>query len=130
MQLYWILFALFTSVSSAASGCTKPTNPKLCVNCKYFKSSGNADKKFGYCTRLPEQSGLNYQLVDDTADVQYIRCVVARSQCYLCGEEAKYFVRKYHKKPKSLSLPHPLSPQLSQPLSHAPSSEYIPPYSC
>ena len=124
MQLYWILFALFTSVSSAASGCTKPTNPKLCVNCKYFKSSGNADKKFGYCTRLPEQSGLNYQLVDDTADVQYIRCVVARSQCYLCGEEAKYFVRKYHKKSKSSSLSPPL------PLSPAPSSEYIPLYSC
>ena len=127
MQLYWILFALFTYVSSASATtrcCTKPPAPKLCVNCKYFKSSGNADKKFGYCTRLPEQSGLNYQLVDDTADVQYIRCVVARSQCYLCGEEAKYFVRKYHKKSKLLSLSPPL------PLSHAPSSEYIPPYSC
>lgn len=128
MQLYWILFALFYSVSSAASGCTKPITPKLCVNCKYFKSSGNADKKFGYCTRLPEQSGLNYQLVDDNADVQYIRCVLARSQCYLCGEEAKYFVRKYHKKSKSLSQPQPQPQPLSQPLS--PSSEYIPPYSC
>lgn len=126
MQLYWILFALFTSVSSAASGCTKPTNPKLCVNCKYFKPPGNAVNKFGYCTRLSEQSGLNYQLVDDNADVQYIRCVVARSQCYLCGEEAKYFVRKYHKKSKSLSPQQPLE----QPLPLSPSSEYIPPYSC
>lgn len=74
--------------------------------------------------RLPEQSGLNYQLVDDTAEVQYIRCVVARSQCHLCGEEAKYFVRKYHKKSKLLSQP------LSPPHPLSPSSEYIPPYSC
>jgi hypothetical protein len=118
MQLYWILFALFYSVGSVDAGCPiKTPAPKLCVNCKYFKTTGNSDKKFGYCTRLPEQSGLNYQLVDDTADVQYIRCVLARSQCYLCGEEAKYFVRKYRKKPKPDSLP--LSPPQSPPLSHA-----------
>jgi hypothetical protein len=77
----------------------KPINPKLCINCKYFISD-NDNGKDGKCSFLPKRDE-NY-LVNGINEEDYYYCSTARKYEDMCGEEGKYYKKKYILNKKSL----------------------------
>lgn len=76
----------------------KETKPKLCIDCKHFipdKDSG----KYSKCFLCPTSQGKANFLVSGTINIDdYYYCTTARSGNAICGEEGKYYKKKYIKK--------------------------------
>jgi hypothetical protein len=72
--------------------------PKLCINCKYFKDNGSS-QIFGKCALFPNIY-IGEHLVVGTKENYLLYCSSARNNENLCGKEAKGFIRKYKKRVK------------------------------
>jgi hypothetical protein len=71
--------------------------PKLCVNCKFFKKELFQDDKFGKCSLFPKVNEVDYFLVNGVKQlkkIDYQYCSVIRSYDPTCGKEGKLFERK------------------------------------
>ena len=78
--------------------------PKLCINCKYYNNLDNSSESiFGKCNFFSEKvSGKNYLITSEKKDTIYkTYCSTARSFEHLCGEEGKYYKKKYVKRNKN-----------------------------
>jgi hypothetical protein len=74
----------------------KQTTPKLCINCKYFITD-NKDGKFGKCSLFPKKNGKINYLVNGINEDEYYYCSTSRDTNDMCGEEGKYYKRRYLK---------------------------------
>ena len=84
--------------------------PKLCINCKYYSNLDNADSIFGKCNFFSEKiSDKNYFITGEKKEsiIYKSYCSTARSFEHLCGEEGKYYKKKYIKRNKNNSNKKP-----------------------
>jgi hypothetical protein len=75
----------------------KKTTPKLCINCKYFIPD-NDTGEFGKCSLFPKKDGKINYLVNGIHEDVYFYCSTSRDTDDMCGEEGKYYKRRYLKK--------------------------------
>lgn len=71
--------------------------PKLCVNCVFFKNELFNSNTYGKCTAFPIQNENNDHLIDGrfTKEVTtYYYCSTSRKSSTLCGEEGRRFIAK------------------------------------
>jgi len=87
------------------------TNPKLCVDCKFFKKDLLGDR-FGTCSLFKK-----YEISDDSflvdgivrgKSVKYHYCSTARLDDCMCGKDGNL----YEKNNNLILLPNPLLPSL------------------
>lgn len=72
---------------------------RLCINCKHFIMD-NGTGKFGKCSLFPKEENKITLLVnglDDTINNEYHYCLSVRQIDHMCGEEGKYYRKRYTK---------------------------------
>ena len=75
----------------------KPTKPKLCVDCKFFRKDFFDQNKFGKCSLFPQIDDNDYFLIDGYKSIKntnYNYCVVSRKYDNMCGKEGKLYEKK------------------------------------
>ena len=90
-MIFYILFMIFSIISAQKQ-------PKICINCKYFRDNGSS-QIFGKCALFPNMY-MSEHLVVGKKDSYLSYCSTARNNENLCGKDAKKFVRKYRKREK------------------------------
>ena len=88
---YIILIISLLCVSSISL--QQHTQPKLCINCKYFISD-NANNEFSKCSFLPTHEGKINFLVAGINQDKYYYCSTARDSNNMCGEDGKHYEKK------------------------------------
>jgi len=71
-------------------------NPKLCVNCKYFRGTFMMDQ-FGKCLKSPIVNDIDYFLVTGvkpSKKIDYNYCSIVRKYNPECGPEGKSFEKR------------------------------------
>ncbi len=82
---YFILFTLISSVQ---------TQPKLCINCKYFLRE-NFNSKFSKCSFFLKKEGkINFLVNGIINKDEYFFCSTVRDTDNMCGEEGKFYKEK------------------------------------
>ena len=72
-------------------------NPKLCINCKFFKNDLFQDNKYGKCMKFPKVNDIDYFLVSGVKPakkIDYNFCSIVRMYNPECGPDAKLFEHK------------------------------------
>ena len=75
----------------------KTSEPKLCVNCKFFKKEFFTGNEFGKCSLFPRKERDDNFLVDGikrNKKIEYSYCSIIRSYNDICGKEGKLFEKK------------------------------------
>jgi hypothetical protein len=69
--------------------------PKLCVNCKFFKTDFISNK-YGKCSFFVTQKEDEYFLVNgvDNSKKDYAFCSIARKYEDMCGKDGKFYEKK------------------------------------
>ena len=69
--------------------------PKLCMNCKYFKKFFLQENRFGKCALFPRETKGNDYLVDGKTNPQTdYYCSTARLSDSMCGVDGYFFVKR------------------------------------
>jgi hypothetical protein len=71
--------------------------PKLCVNCKFFKKELLLEDRFGKCLKSPKVNDVDYFLVSGvkpSTKKEYNFCSIVRKYNPECGPEGKLFEQK------------------------------------
>ena len=70
--------------------------PKLCVDCKFFKSSFLNNNKLGKCYMFPIAEKEEFFLVDGIkrANNDYNYCSISRLYDEMCGKDGKLYEKK------------------------------------
>ena len=71
--------------------------PKLCINCKFFKNDLFMDDKFGKCLKSPKVNDIDYFLVSGvkpSTKKEYHFCSIVRMYNPECGPDGKLFEPK------------------------------------
>lgn len=72
-------------------------NPKLCVDCKFFRGELFLGNKFARCSLFPTEEINHDFLVDGSKknkQIKYGYCSVARQFDDMCGNEGKLYEKK------------------------------------
>jgi hypothetical protein len=77
----------------------RPTQPKLCINCKYFIPDIVTDtisdvSTFSKCSLFPTKRGKINYLVNGIITYDYFYCSTSREFNDMCGEEGKYYKKR------------------------------------
>ena len=79
--------------------------PKLCVNCKFFKSDLLGGNVYGKCSLFPKTE-IDIDLVTGIKKYpKYQYCSIARDYDDLCGKEGKLYVENEYYRIGPLRLP-------------------------
>ena len=71
--------------------------PRLCVNCKFFKNDLFQEDKLGKCLKSPIVNDIDYFLVNGmkrSEKIDYVYCSIVRKYNPNCGPEGKLFEQK------------------------------------
>lgn len=84
----YFLFSLFVP------SITLESKPKLCINCKHFKTNFGSDNDFGKCSLFTKNNDVKLNFV--TGDNIYPKpelyyCSTARSDDHMCGEDGLFY---------------------------------------
>lgn len=90
--IFSLLSLLFLQILSF-----KDIKPKICINCKYFKSD-TTSSKFGKCSLFVKEESINYKLVNGENNDEYIYCFLSRQNENMCGKEGKMYKKNNTKK--------------------------------
>jgi hypothetical protein len=84
-----IIFSLIIPVFSLTE-----IQPKLCVNCKFFKNDFISGNEYGKCYFFPKRE-MDIDLVTGIKkDAKYQFCSIARDYDDMCGKEGKKYINK------------------------------------
>lgn len=64
------------------------SNPKLCINCKYYKPFKRGSLNYGHIDNCIYPIGTDALV---TGEARNNFCAINRTYSYLCGENAKWF---------------------------------------
>ena len=99
MPIVFSIFLLYALIAMRAIAINKITTPKLCINCKYFISD-NQTNKYGKCSLFPNEYDKTTFLVNGVSELNYLYCSSVRYQNDMCGQNAKFYKKKYKKREK------------------------------
>jgi len=90
-----ILFIIFYIILSNITA--NPANPKLCIDCKFFKKDFFTSNKYSVCSLFPRVPVDSPFLVDGKKRIlndDYYFCSISREYEFMCGKEGKLYQPK------------------------------------
>jgi hypothetical protein len=97
-------FVFLTILYIVATAIT-PRNPKLCVDCKFFRKSLFRSNTYGVCTLFPKEDvsaeeAIHFLVdgIDKKKNTEYYYCSTARSFDDMCGRNGTMFEQNNKKR--------------------------------